>query len=307
MSTHSTIIIDEKSITVAGRFVKMARLEDELYVPVEDPKNLIEKLIRSNIGADIFTFCQEIDEPTPKYGFHQEWQSLAVLTLTTYEEWFNHRITFKPRNKIRKAHKCGVQTRVVGFCDELVRGIRNIYNETPVRQGRQNLHYGKDFETVKREHATFLDKSDIIGAYYKSELIGFAKVTHLKHYSILMNIVAMISHRDKAPANALIAKTIEVCAQKSSLLLNYGIWSRRGMSDFKVASKFERCEIPRYFVPLTCKGKLALRLNLHHKLVDLIPESCLDLAADVRTRWNEFKYRNYRVQTDEMSASEVTR
>ena len=66
--------------------------------------------------------------------------------------------------------------REVPFDDVLVKGIWEIYNETPVRQGREFPHYGKDLETVHREEATFLDRSVFIGAFLQERLIGFVKL-----------------------------------------------------------------------------------------------------------------------------------
>ena len=54
-----------------------------------------------------------------------------------------------------------------------VRGMTSIFNETPIRQGRPFLHYGKDFETVKREFSRFLFREEIFGAYVGEELVGF--------------------------------------------------------------------------------------------------------------------------------------
>ena len=166
-----------------------------------------------------------------------------------------------------------------------------IYNETPIRQGKRNWHFGKDFETLKREHATFLDRSDFIGAYVGDEMIGFAKVTHAENYSIIMNIVAKVSHRHMAPANGLIAKTIELVAARKIGLLNYGVWGRRGLSDFKVSSAFECFSVPRYYVPLTLRGRLALKLGLHLQLKERLPESWIVKAADLRARWNEWRLK----------------
>jgi len=53
----------------------------------------------------------------------------------------------------------------VPFDETLVRGIWEVYNESPVRQGKPNTHYGKDIETVYKEEATFLDHSIFIGAF----------------------------------------------------------------------------------------------------------------------------------------------
>src|SRR5438876_5826889 len=77
-----------------------------------------------------------------------------------------------PRNRARQAEKKGVSIREVPFGDALVQGIWEVYNESPVRQGKRNVHYGEDLETVRREEATFLDRSIFIGAFLGETLIG---------------------------------------------------------------------------------------------------------------------------------------
>lgn len=290
MQAKDLIALENMDVKVDGFFLKTAQLNDEYYVSILDPVVFIAKLKAAGIKADLFTFVQELHDLTPKYDYYRELDDMAVLPLTTFDNWINKQITFKPRNKIRKALKHGVETRVVDFSDELLLGIMEIYNETPIRQGKRNWHYGKDFETLKREHTTFLDRSEFIGAYFEGELIGFVKVTHTKHYSIIMNIVAKIAQRDKAPTNALIAKTIELVTAKNIPLLNYGVWGRRGLNDFKTASAFECFQVPRYYLPLTLKGRLALKLKLHRGLKEYLPESWIIKAASLRTKWNEWKY-----------------
>ena len=290
MQSYNMTTVENISVKVAGRFLRTARLADEYYVPFTDPVTFIPKLRTTDIRADLFTFVQELHDKTVKYDYYRELDRMAVLPLTNFDNWMNKQITFKPRNKIRKALKNGVTTNVVEFSDELLRGIMEIYNETPIRQGKRNWYYGKDMETLKREHATFLDRSQFIGAYYEGELIGFVKVTHSKHYSIIMNIVAKVAHRDKAPTNALIAKTIELVTCRNIPLLNYGVWGGRGLTEFKTANSFECFEVPRYYIPLTLRGWLALKLKLHHGLKGHLPSSWIDKATNVRTMWNRLRH-----------------
>jgi len=190
-------LIGEKHLIAGGGLLRTIRLQDEYYVSTGAPEALISAIRSSSVPADVFTFVQELDEPQPKYDYLMEWDSRAVVPITTYDHWFKNQITFKPRNKLKKSQKSGVEVRVMQFNDELIRAIGKVYDESPIRQGKRNLHYGKDFETLKSEHQTFLDRSDFIGAFYQGEMIGFAKVTHSPKASILMNIVAMISHRTK--------------------------------------------------------------------------------------------------------------
>jgi hypothetical protein len=277
-------------IKVRGRLLRTACLNDEYYVGAPDPAALIADL-KSRRVADVFTFVQELDDPKPHFEHRLSWDKMAVLPLTTYANWFDKQIKFKPRNRLRKAWKAGVETRMLDFSDDLVRSIMEIYNETPLRQGKRNWHYGKDFETVKREHSTFLDRSEFIGAWFKDELIGFAKVTHGEHSSIIMNIVAKMSARDMSPMNALIAKSVECVAAKNIPLLNYGVWGRRGLNEFKVAQAFECLEVPRYHAPLTAKGEWALKHDLHRGLKERMPEAWIVKLADTRAKLNEWLHR----------------
>ena len=191
---------------------------------------------------------------------------------------------------VRKASKAGIEIRKVDFSDELIAGIEGIHNETPIRQGRPFKHYGKPFATIKRDHATFLDRSEFFGAYQKGDLVGFIKLVHGDRVSSLMQIISKISTRDKAPTNALIAKAVESCTAKGIPFLHYGTWSRRSMGEFKKHHAFERLEIPRYFVPLNPFGNILLQCGLHRPFIDRVPENWLDQLAVWRSKWNSFRY-----------------
>ena len=102
---------------------------------------------------------------------------MAVLPVSTFDHWWSKQIGFKARNKAKQAEKKGIVVREVPFDDALVRGIWEIYNEVPVRQGRRFPHYGKSLEAVRAMSATFLDSSIFIGAFDGDKLIGFIKLT----------------------------------------------------------------------------------------------------------------------------------
>lgn len=277
-------------IEVSGRLVRIAKLNDEYYVPPPEPEDAVAQLRSVGARVDLYTFVQELHERVPRYPYHQEFDDVAVLPVSTYKFWMDKQIKFKCRNKIRKAIKSGVETRIVDFSDELLLGIKDVYDETPVRQGRRNWHYGKSLDTLRAEHSTFLDRSEFIGAYAGGELIGFAKVTHSPHYSIIMNIVAKVAHRGVAPANALIAKTIEATAARGIPLLKYGIWGRQSLNDFKESSAFECYQVPRYFLPLTPLGQMALKAGWHRGIKDLLPEIVVARAAVAREQWVNWRY-----------------
>jgi hypothetical protein len=274
-----------------GRVVRIVRLKDEFYVSPPNPSEFVSRMKTAGVRADLYSFVQDLNEPMPKFGYCRGAEPMAVLPLTTFDNWLNRQIRAKSRNMLHKAAKCGVQTRVVELSEDLLRGIKAIYDETPVRQGKRNRHYGKDIDTLRVEHATFLDRSEFVGAFHGDELIGFAKVAHAPHCSIIMNLVSKLAHRDKATSNALIAKVIEQVTNRQIGLLNYAVWGRRGMNAFKVASAFERCDIPRYYVPLNMRGRVFIALGLHRSLKERLPEEWLVRAADWRDRWTLWRVR----------------
>ncbi len=289
MNPGRIITVEQKAVTVVGKFPRVAKLQSEYYVCVDDPVSFAAGLKSAGVNADLFTFTQGLHERAPKYAYASECDRLAVLPVSTYDHWFNKQLFFKPRNKLRKALKAGVETRIVEFNDKLIVAIKDVYDESPTRQGKPNKHYRKDLGTLKREHGSFLERSQFVGAFYQREMIGFAKVTHTEHYSVLMNIVSKICHRDKAPTNALIAKAVELCAARNQGLLMYSVWEGQGLTDFKEANGFERFDIPRYYVPLNWRGWLALRFRLHRRLADVLPAKVVRVAANLRSRFAKLR------------------
>jgi hypothetical protein len=186
---------------------------------------------------------------------------------------------------IRKAERKGVEVKVVEYNDEFVEGITRIFNESPIRQGRHFWHYGKDFETVKQEFSRNLFREILLAAYYMNELIGFIMLADAGRYGMLTQILASVRHRDKAPVNALLAKAVRICEEKKYLYLTYASWVGGTLGDFKRHNGFERVDLPRYYVPLSMKGKLALSLNLHRGVRRILPEKVLDILKALRSKW----------------------
>lgn len=279
--------IDELSLASNGFLCRTVRLRNEGYDFVDDPEALLSRIARSDMRADLVTFTQSIADPTPRYAYHQEWDTLAVLPIASYEQWWKRQINDKTRNMARKAAKKGVVVKVVPFDDDLVRGIKSIYDETPIRQGKRFKHFGKDLEALRAAHATYLERSQFIGAFLEDRLIGFIKLVHQNGWSNLMQILSLVSERDKSPTNALIAKAVEICAEANVPRLQYGVWSRRGIGEFKQRHDFQPYRVPRYYVPVSTIGSLALSLGLHRPLIARAPDEWLDRAANIRARWLE--------------------
>jgi hypothetical protein len=286
-----------KQIRVEGRVVRIARLEGELYVSLKDPDALLQGLQNSGEHVDLFTFMQMLPDTTPKYKFPMEWDNVAALEIFTFDQWWNEQIGKKTRNMARQAEKKGVTLREAPFDDALVRGIWEIYNECPIRQGRRFSHYGKDFETVRRMTATFLDRSIFIGAYFEEKLIGFIKLTanDTGTQAGFMYILSMVKHRDKSPTNALIAEAVRSCAQRGIPYLlysnfSYGKKQSDSLAEFKERNGFRRIDLPRYYVPITSLGHIALRLGFHQSLASHVPEPILTKVRKWRTAWYKYKF-----------------
>jgi hypothetical protein len=246
---------------------------------------LIEALRKIQHCPDILTFWQRLPDLEPKYSYSMELDSIAALPITSYSFWWQKQIDGAARNKVRKAQKNGIIVKLANFDDELVRGMTSIFNETPIRQGRRFLHYGKDFETVKRQFSRFLFREEILGAYMGKELVGFIMLANAGKYAVLGQIISKIAHRNLAPTNALLAKAVERCAEKGIPYLAYALWLDDSLGDFKRNNGFQKFDLPRYFVPLTRKGKLALKLGLHRGLKDSLPIAIKKSLQKLRKRW----------------------
>jgi hypothetical protein len=224
-----------------------------------------------------------------------EWDNVAAIPITTFDAWWSSHVVKETRNKVRKSIKAGIEIRLVGFDESFVDSVLPIYNEAPLRQGKPFVDYGKDRETIKRKLSTFLNRSDFIGAYYQGTLIGFLKLVFAGRFTRTMHILSMIRHRDKAPTNALIARAVELCAERNIPYLVYGQFDYGkkggdGLTQFKHYAGFQKIMLPRYYIPMSSLGRLCLRFGLHQGLAELLPHRVTDRLLDLRGRWYRTKY-----------------
>jgi|SRR5580704_2637660 hypothetical protein len=289
--------LEDREVVVQGRLCRVAHVDGEGYKFLADPESAIAALRTSKTRADILTFMQELPETSPRYKYPFEWDNFAVLTISTFDQWWSKQIGFKARNKAKQAEKKGIAIREVPFDDALVRGIWEIYNEVPVRQGRHFPHYGKSLEAVRAMSETFLDSSVFIGAFDGDKLVGFIKLTmnDARTQAGLMHILSLISHREKAPTNGLVVHAVRSCADRGVTRLAYanfayGKKSRSSLSDFKERNGFRRVDVPRYYVPLTPWGAVAFRIGLHRRLAEQMPESLAAKLRELRSRWYQRRF-----------------
>jgi hypothetical protein len=279
------LTVQDKAIVIAGTWLKTASLTDEWHESVEDPESVVQELRDAGANADLFTFRQRFPDIQPRFEYHREAEEIAVLPVTTYEHWLKRQINNKTRNLIAKAAKKNVIVRRSQFDSAFVAGMTEIFNETPVRQGMPFWHYGKAHDVVQREFSRFLFREEVFGAYVNDQMIGFMFVVDGGSFAMLGQILSMVKHRDKATNNALIAKAVEFCAERQIPALIYAMWPREGsLRDFKRHNAFESVTLPRYHIPLTMRGRVALKLGIHRAPSAYLPDSVLEYARARRSR-----------------------
>jgi hypothetical protein len=290
--------IDGRTVLATGKWLEIATVQDEELTESEsvaDPESFISHLKESGLNADIFTFSQKLWDTTPKYKYLLEWDNWAVIPITTYTDW-EKRAESSVRRAVRRAAKLGVVVKVAEFDDRFVNGIVNINNETPVRQGRTFWHFQKSFEAVKQENSTYPGRNTFLGAYLEDELIGFVRIIHAGRVASIVQILSMMKHYDKRPTNALIAKAVEVCAEQGIPYLMYCNYvyndPNSSLTEFKRRNGFEKVLVPRYYIPLTSKGKTAMKLGLHRGLTQRIPKPILLRLLGIRNSWYERKLKD---------------
>jgi hypothetical protein len=291
------IILDGKPITITGSFLHIAgiKAEEEHFYDVTSPERILQELKAQGLRVDLFTFWQRLPNIEPKFRYSLEWDNVAAVRISTYEEWLKKQVHVNTRNKIKKAAKCGVEVKIVPFDDALVKGIVEIFNESRIRQGRPFAHFGEGFDKVKEEWSSDSERSEFLGAYLGEELVGFIKLLYAERFARTSGTICMLKHRDKAPMNALIAKAVEVCAGKQLEFLVYGKFSygKKGtdsLSEFKKHNGFEEIQVPRYYIPLTTKGRLALGCGVHKGILEALPQRLVRGLLSARGYW--YRRRN---------------
>ncbi len=275
-----------KTFTLQGGLLTTVSLEDEWFDDIDDPAAMSAALKQSlRRTPDLFTCWQRLPDLQARDGLHTEWEDIAVLPIHSYEEWWNTQIKSRVRSQIRKAEKEGLVVKEVPYDDEFVKGMTAIFNESPVRQGRPFWHHGKSEQTVKAQFSRYIHRERMIGAYLNGEMIGFIMLADAGRFGITGQIISSIRHRDKSPNNALIAKAVEVCAAQQLGWLVYLFWSDDSLAEFKRRCGFERVSVPRYWVPLTWKGRLALAIGAHRGWKAMLPAGLTAALKRLRARW----------------------
>jgi hypothetical protein len=299
-----TTRIEGREVVAVGRWLRIAKLKDEEWLegePVADPARFVSALRASGLPADIFAFSGPIDGAAIQGINHFEIDNVAAIRTDDYKVWWAG-LSQEARRNVRLAAKKGIEIRVAKLDDDFAAGIKAIYGETPVRQGRKFWHYGKDLEKVKRENSTYLDRCDFLGAYYSGQLVGFMKFVYVGDAARIMQILSLNAHQDKRPTTALIAKAAEICHQKRLKYLVYGKFTYgrntdSSLSEFKRRLGFERMGRRCYYVPLSLRGRIALKMGAHKGWLTLLPPMLINHLLKIRTWWLQKTARTINLQS----------
>jgi hypothetical protein len=295
-----SIDVSSKTIAVTGNRLKIARISDEEWLDsdVQDPEFCIQRLreARSHgLRADIFTFTQQLPETSPRYQFHTEQDRIAALRITSFNHWWE-KLPQEGRKNVRRAEKRGVVMSVRPLDDDLIRGIVGVNNDTPMRQGIPYIHYGKTFEQVQKDRASFPGRSEYICAHLGTELIGFAKIVYRAASASIIQFLPKQSHADKRPANALLAEIVKRCAERGVPwlvygMLEYGNKSDSSLAEFKMRNGFEEVLMPRYYVPLTIWGKICMSAGAQRGKIGMLPPKVIAIVVGARSKYYQFKQK----------------
>jgi hypothetical protein len=274
-----SLTVRNSRIIIPREWLGIAYVHDEDWCEDEvqlDPDHYVARIRRDSTKANLFTFTQSLPNTKPLPDYYFEWDNVAAIPLSSYDDWWNNRLSRKTRQEVCRAKRFGVETATVPFTDGLIRDIATLFQQIPKKQGRTFSHFRKDESTLRNELSAFIERSEFIGAYVGKTLIGYIKLVLTSNRAGIMNLVTADQYYDLRPGNALLAHAIQSCCARKLQFLVYGKYqygnkASSSMAEFKRRNGFEKVEIPRYYVPLNIKGVIIQRLRLHRRLLGLLP------------------------------------
>lgn len=289
--------LDGQMFIVIGKRVRIATLHDEDWIDTEvkNPEACARELGRSQaLQADIFSFTQKVPAISPRYKYPFEWHSVAVVRTSSFKDWWD-RLPQEGRKNVRRSQKRGVSIHEIALDDRLIRGIAEIQNETPIRQGRRYPHFGKSLDQVRKDYSPLADHSEFICAFFGEELIGLLQLVYRGNIASILQLNSKIAHHDKRASNALLARAVELCEAHNITHLTYGKFNYGNKGDsslreFKSRNGFEEMLVPRYYVPLNAWGAFCVKTRMYRGLVGILPKGIISVGSRIRAEWYDFKY-----------------
>lgn len=300
--TGPFVEVGGRTIVVTGSWIKIAAVHEENWLDGEiigDPASCIARVKNSHLGADIFAFSQKVSDPTPRYRYGFDWDNVASIPIRNFGDWWEKRLSRKARQEVARAERLGVVIRRVPFGDELSRDVVKLFGTIRTKQGRAFAHHGKDVATVRREISTFPDRSEFIGAFCGNEMIGYLKLVYIDDFASILNLITNDLHYDKRPGNALIAEAVRICDERKRSHLVYGKFTygnktKNSLTEFKRRNGFEKVLVPRYYVPLGLKGKMAIKIKLHLGMLGILPPKVISVLLSLRAFLHRLKVATIR-------------
>lgn len=286
-----SLCVANRTIIVTGRWIRMARIHQEDWMegePVENPEWFVKKIKELALKADIFSFSLRLPETKQRYQFHFEWDNVAAIPISSFDDWWHNRISRRTRQEVKRADRYGVLVKVAPFDEELICDIVRLFDRITIKQGQPFAHHGKDYAKVKKDISPYSDRSKFIGAYYEQELIGYLKIVYMGRIASILNIITDPIHFEKRPGNALLAEAVKACEKKDVLYLLYGKYAygnkiNSSLAEFKRRNGFEMIKLPRYYIPLNLKGRIIIALKLHNGILGILPESLISPLLRLRS------------------------
>lgn len=273
-------------------------MHDEEWVPdvVKNPEAWIASIqsrIKKARPVDLFTFAQKLPCVEPLYSYLFEYDSKAAVRINSFAEWWVS-LPQETRKNVRRSERRGVTVNIGGLHDAVVAGIQAVNNACPLVQGKKSRYYGRSLEQTRKDQSSYLDRSVFLCAYHEAEMIGYLKLVRCNGYATIMGFLSNPAHQAKRPANTLLARAVQLCADEGIPylvygMLNYGNKSDGSLREFKLRNGFREVRLPRYYIPLTFRGVIALRLKLHRGLLGILPSRLISILVNFRSSFYKFK------------------
>src|SRR5215472_15714892 len=113
----------DHTIIITGKLIRTACVHDEAWKRTElrDPEVCLSEIARQHPSTDVFTFSQMPPARPAEFRYRSVRDSIAVISLTTFDDWWT-RLPQETRKNVRRAARCGVSGETKQFDEELVKG-----------------------------------------------------------------------------------------------------------------------------------------------------------------------------------------
>ncbi len=183
-----------------------------------------------------------------------------------FEYIWKNKFNKKARNLVRKFLRSGGKVELLKNPLNYVDDIMEINLSKPLRQGRPlpETYTRKDL-VIQILERNIRDKGEhfrVYGAFIKDKLVAYAYVSEHNGYAYISRFLTHAKYFKYAASNGLLSFIIESLCKEGVKVVQYGYWSRHyeGVNHFLQQHGFEKGEVRAYYIPLTMKGSLVLKM-----------------------------------------------